>query len=85
MPVKKSVKGIVHDQGGNPVADAIVMVTGSAHPMQDIASSSDDQGQFYLDNLELPGSYTIQINHEGKIITKTISLQQTDSVFTIQL
>jgi hypothetical protein len=85
MPEKKSVKGILHDQQGKPVADAVIMVTDSSHSLPDIASNSDEKGEFYLDNLILPGSYTILINHHGISARKTIRLDETDSVFTVQL
>jgi hypothetical protein len=85
MPIKKSVKGIVYDKLGRPAADAVIMITGSSHSLPDIASSSDEKGQFYLDNLELPGSYTILINYEGTGTRKTISLNEADTVFTVHL
>ena len=85
MPVKKSIKGILQDQQGKPVADAVIMVTGSPHSLPDIASSTDEQGQFFLDNLQLPGSYTIQINYAGGSINKVVNLQEADSVFTVHL
>lgn len=85
MPATKSVKGILYDQQGRPAADAVVMVTGSAHAMPDIASNANERGEFYLDNLVLPGSYTLQINYQGNNTSKTISLGAADTVFTVRL
>ncbi len=85
MPASRSVKGIVYDQQGRPAADAVIMVTGSAHAIADIAGNANEKGEFYLDNLLLPGSYTLQINYQGNNTSKTISLGAADSVFTIHL
>lgn len=85
MPATKTVKGIVYDQQGRPATDAVVMVTRSAHAMPDIAANADAKGEFYLDNLVLPGSYTLLINHQGNNTSKTISLGGADSVFTVHL
>ncbi|MFT3935334.1 MAG: carboxypeptidase-like regulatory domain-containing protein [Chitinophagaceae bacterium] len=85
MPVKKSIKGILIDQQGKPVFDAVITVAGSAQSLPDIASSTDEKGQFFIDNLQLPGSYTILINYMGESTSKVISLREADSVFTVQL
>jgi Carboxypeptidase regulatory-like domain len=85
MQATKSIKGIVYDQQGRPAADAVVMVTGSTHAMPDIAGSANEKGEFYLDNLVLPGSYTLQINYQGNNTSKAISLGAADSVFTVHL
>ena len=83
MSTIKSVKGIVYNRQGKPLGDAVVMITDGSHPFQDMASISNEKGEFYLDNLTLPGSYTIQINRQGGPVSKTINLKETDSVFTV--
>jgi hypothetical protein len=85
MSTQKSVKGIMLDQGGKPVEDAVIMLTGGTASRLDIASSSNEKGEFYLDNLNLPGTYSLQINWNGTLSAKTIHLSETDSVFTIRL
>lgn len=85
MSTQKSVKGIMYDQGGKPVEDAIVMLTDGSGSRPDIASSSNEKGEFYLDNIALPGTYSIQINWQGKSSTKTIDLSEKDTVFSIRL
>lgn len=84
MPIVKSIKGNILTQQGAPVTDAVVMITGGTHSFNDIASISNEKGEFFLDNLTLPGNYTIQINRNGAIVNKTIHLNETDSVFTIR-
>jgi hypothetical protein len=85
MTTQKSVKGIMLDQAGSPVEDAIVMLTGNSGSSPDIAGSSNEKGEFYLDNLKLPGTYAIQINRNGTLMTKTITLSESDTVFTVRL
>jgi len=85
MTTQKPVKGIMLDQAGNPVEDAIVMLTEGSGSSPDIAGSSNEKGEFYLDNLKLPGTYAIQINRNGTLITKTINLSESDTVFTVRL
>ena len=58
MPIIKSVKGTAYNQQGKPLTDAVVMITDGSHSFQDMASISNEKGEFYLDNLTLPGSYT---------------------------
>jgi hypothetical protein len=83
MPITKSVKGTVYNLQGKPLTDAVVMITAGSHSFQDIACLSNEKGEFYLDNLILPGNYTIQINWQGASVNKTINLKETDSIFTV--
>jgi Carboxypeptidase regulatory-like domain len=85
MTVQKSIVGHVYDAQGRAAANAIVMVSGSTAAVTDIASSADETGQFYLDNLSLPGVYTLQINYQGNLVKRTVTLTETDSAVTIQL
>lgn len=85
MSTQKSVKGILYDQGGKPMEDAIIMLTGGSDSRPDIASSSNEKGEFYLDRITLPGTYSIRINWHGMSSTKTINLSETDTVFTVRL
>jgi hypothetical protein len=85
MSAQKSVKGIMLDRGGKPVEDAVIMVSGGGGSRPDIASSSNEKGEFYLDNIALPGTYSLQINLNGTSSTKTINLSETDTVFTVRL
>ena len=48
METKGSVKGILKDKHGMPVADAAVMITGGTHEFTDIASISNGQGEFFV-------------------------------------
>lgn len=84
MPTVKSIKGIAYDAVGNPIADASVMIIDGSASFQDMAGISNEKGEFYLDNITLPGTYTVQIMWQGGIMQKTISLKETDSVITIR-
>ena len=44
MTTQKPVKGIMLDQAGNPVEDAIVMLTEGPGSSPDIAGSSNEKG-----------------------------------------
>ena len=84
MTVTKSVKGILHDRSGKPVAGATVMITGGDFEHPDIASQSDDSGVFYLPAIQIPGTYTLLIRHHDK--SKTVSVHvNADSVLQINL
>ena len=71
-----SVKGYLRDSAGNPIRDAVVMITDGSHPFNEIASVTDDQGIFHLSNLTLPGHYRLHI--EGPKGTRTADLQLED-------
>ncbi len=83
MPVSSSVKGIVQNKAGRPVAGAIVMITKGSHGFNDMASVSNEQGEFFLSNIVIPGQYVLQIQHDNGSVTKTINVQSADSSITI--
>jgi hypothetical protein len=85
MTTKRSVRGTVYDRQGRPASDAVIMITGGPSGMRDMASMSDANGQFYLDDLSVPGNYTLQVNWQGSNIEKAVSLAQNDTAFTITL
>lgn len=84
-PASTSVKGILYRSAtGAPVEGAIVMIAEGNHEHPDIAAQSDEQGTFYLPNIQVPGTYTLLINYsnESKRLTVTITK---DSVLKIAL
>lgn len=83
MTTIKSIKGTAYNQQGKPITDAVVMITAGSHPFQDMAGISNQKGEFYLDNLTLPGTYTIQVNTGDATVTRTINLKETDSAFIV--
>lgn len=84
MTTTASVKGILYDAGsGEPVADAIIMITGGTYEHPDMASQSGNDGVFYLPNLKLPGKYTLQINVEGQSKTIETNIENKDNVLKI--
>ena len=85
METKGSVKGILKDKHGMPVADAAVMITGGTHEFTDIASISNGQGEFFVSGIVIPGTYTLQIQLTDTSITKSIQVQSADTVLQINL
>jgi Carboxypeptidase regulatory-like domain len=83
MPARSSVKGIVQNKAGRPVADAIVMITKGSHEFNDMASVSNEKGEFFLSNIVIPGQYVLQIQHNNGNVVKTINVQSADSIITI--
>ena len=85
METRGSVKGILKDKHGMPVADAAVMITGGTHEFTDIASISNGQGEFFVSGIVIPGTYTLQIQLTDSSITKSIQVQSADTVLQINL
>ena len=83
METRGSVKGILKNNAGRPIADAIVMIREGSHEFNDIASVSNEQGEFFVSNIVIPGSYTLQIQHDAGTFTKEINVQSADSVIEI--
>ena len=86
MTTTASVKGKVYSSAsGQPVEGATIMVTGGDYEHQDIASQSDEQGVFYLPELQLPGTYTLQIHSSNESKTVTVNINSKDTVLKIPL
>lgn len=77
VETRLSVKGILQDTAGRPIANAVVMITGGSHEFNDMASVTNDSGEFYLSNVVVPGRYTLQI--EGENGTKKEEVDLKDS------
>lgn len=80
MPARSSVKGILSDASGRPVKDAVVMITAGTSEFNDMASVTNDSGEFYLSNVVLPGTYTLQIQGPGGPVTKEVRLQDSTAL-----
>lgn len=72
MSNRTSVRGTIRNKNGQPVANAIVMIMDGPESFNDLAAVSDGQGGFALSNLAYPGTYTLQIQHEGATITREV-------------
>jgi hypothetical protein len=83
MPVRSSVKGIIHSQTGQPVEGAIVMITKGSHEFNDMASVSNEKGEFFVSNIVIPGRYVLQIGYNGNSITKEINVQSADTIISV--
>ncbi|WP_440948149.1 carboxypeptidase-like regulatory domain-containing protein [Methanosarcina sp. T3] len=59
-----SIAGRVTNANNEPVVDAMVMVTGRSPSHRDIASVTDERGEYILDEL-IPGDYEILVNSES--------------------
>jgi hypothetical protein len=83
METRGSVKGILQDESGKPVRDAIVMIVDGSSDFNDIASVSNDEGEFYISNVVIPGSYVLQIQGNDQQKRKKVNLLSTDTVIKI--
>ncbi len=83
METRSSVKGILHNTAGLPVADAVVMIIDGSHEFNDIASVSNEKGEFFVSNIVIPGRYVLQIQHDSNSITKEININTPDTILQI--
>ncbi len=83
METRETVKGILLDQSGKPVNDAVVMITSGTGEFNDIASVSGDSGEFRLSNVVIPGKYVLQIQNNGQQKRKEVDIKNKDSVISI--
>lgn len=74
MATTGTVKGVLLNQAGQPVRDAVVMVAGGTGSFTDMAAITNDNGEFYLPNLTLPGSYSLQIQSGGQLVQKSVQV-----------
>ena len=80
MENRMSVKGLLHDSAGQPVTDAIVMVAEGSHSHQDIASVTNDSGEFYLSNIVVPGKYTLEIKTDRGSVKKQVNVADSQTI-----
>jgi hypothetical protein len=80
METRVSVKGLLRDNAGQPVKDAIVMIAEGSHSHQDIASVTNDSGEFYLPNIVVPGKYTLQIRTGSGTVQKQVNLSNDSTI-----
>lgn len=59
-----TITGRVTSVQGEPVAEAVAMITTGSPPHRDIAALTNAQGEFKFDEL-IPGTYTILVNVGG--------------------
>lgn len=83
MPLRSSIKGIIQNQAGQPVEGAVVMIKESTYEFNDIASVSNQKGEFFVSNIVIPGRYVLQIEGNGSSITKEINVQSADSIIRV--
>jgi len=83
METRGSVKGILQDESGKPVRDAIVMIVDGPGDFNDIASVSNDKGEFYISNVVIPGRYVLQIQGNDQQKRKEVNLSSTDTIIRI--
>jgi hypothetical protein len=83
MEKRASVKGRLQTTNGKPVADAIVMIKEGSHEFNDMAAMSNEQGEFYVNNIVIPGWYILQIQHDSGSITKKIEVNSPNDSFVI--
>jgi predicted GTPase len=85
MPLRSSVKGIIHNKAGQPVEGAVVMIKEGTHEFNDMASVSNQTGEFFVSNIVIPGRYVLQIETNSNSVTKEINIQSADTVIRISL
>jgi hypothetical protein len=80
-----SIKGVLYRSAtGAPVEGAIIMIAEGNHEHHDIAVQSDEQGTFYLPDVQVPGTYTLLINYSNESKRLTVNLTK-DSILKIPL
>lgn len=72
MSNRTSIQGTIRDKDERPVANAIVMITDGPESFNDLAAVTDDRGVFSLSDLAYPGTYMLQIRHEGASINREV-------------
>ena len=60
MPKRATIKGILRDPAGKPIADAIIMIVSGTQEFNEIASLSNKKGEFSISSIVVPGTYTLQ-------------------------
>jgi hypothetical protein len=58
------IAGAVSTSYGDPVVDAVVMITGDSPSHSDIAALTNDEGRYSFIDLR-PGQYTLMVNAEN--------------------
>lgn len=84
MERRSSIKGILTNKTGGPMADAVIMIKEGSHEFNDIASISNDQGEFYVSDIVIPGKYTLQIKGKNATVFKEIDIQNSDTIIYIK-
>jgi hypothetical protein len=80
-----SVKGILLNSAGSPVADAIVMIKDSDYEFNDMASVSNENGEFFLSNIVVPGRYVLEIKYNNASITREVYVPSAQHIIRINL
>jgi hypothetical protein len=80
MENRLSVKGVLQDSSGQPIRDAAVMITDGTHEFTDMASMTNDSGEFYLPNIVVPGKYTLQIEANNQSQKKEIDVTGKETI-----
>jgi hypothetical protein len=83
MQSKGTVKGILQDSAGRPVADAIIMIVDGTAATNDIASVSNEKGEFFISNVVLPGRYVLQIQNNSQQKQHEVNLSANDSTIRV--
>lgn len=83
METRGSIKGILKNKAGIPVADAIVMIREGNHEFNDVASVTNTDGEFFVSGIVIPGTYLLQIQHDSGSFTKEINVTSADTVLSI--
>jgi hypothetical protein len=80
-----SVRGVVYKSAtGAPVEGAIVMIAEGSYQHSDMASQTDEQGNFSIPNIQVPGTYTLLINYGTGSKRVTMNITK-DTVLKIPL
>ena len=83
METRASIKGILQDQSGKAIEDAVVMIVNGSHDFTDIASVSNEKGEFYISNIVVPGKYILQIQSTQGMRKKEVDIKNKDTVLNL--
>ena len=83
MENRNTVKGIFRNSFSKPVEGVIVNVIIGSHEFDSIPSVSNEKGEFYVSDIVIPGTYTLEMVYNEKKFTREINVQSDDSIITI--
>jgi hypothetical protein len=81
------IAGQVSTNRGDPLVDAVIMITGDSPPHSDIAALTNDDGRYSFIDLQ-PGQYTLMVNAEdwpsrtGMVLVEPGTVAQLDFTLT---
>ncbi|HEX8460519.1 MAG TPA: carboxypeptidase-like regulatory domain-containing protein [Segetibacter sp.] len=83
MQSRGTVKGILQDKTGKPLSEAIIMIVDGTADFNDMASVSNDSGEFFISNVVIPGKYVLQIQNNNQSKKQEVNLSEDKAVIKV--